>query len=608
MIKLHLKRVMIILVLAFSLPGIVYAACKPSDFNRGFGLSQSDPAKCKVSGNFEHLITGSICLAHTFFAQSMFYVYCGFVEYWKPNFARMMQIYISLYFIAVLFGISNTSLKDAAVRVVKVSLIYAFGTQPMFFYEWLYKLALGMIDEFSVISLSIVQGAQALNPKDGVLGQYDLIFSGVVGSDKLYGIVALMGSLLIHPELILLAMMLFFGLITLLLSFAQIMIAYSTTLIALAFTMMFAPLFFSFMLFPNITGGLAKQWVASIVSYIGNIILMLMFLLVMSQAMDVSNLNRAFNNLVEPHDFVFKDFFLGADRTFHGYKLKKEINIKDQYDDVTGFIITWAILNIVVISFLRTLPNMARELMEFDGRRAGIALTGRSQTIQQVMSGSNPFGQREGAFTLGGVAGAVTGAISEFPAFKKIIGTESPLASLLGRSGTDVTEQLRPFAAFGIGALMTGREQKRGAFRRRGGVPQDQPSVVTPESLKQMQQQLDRFNLEKLGKSAQDQDNKVLQSLLPGAYSPSQQTTAPGQQTSTTTSSNISSNDKAKARSLIKEVEQRFERRIRESKFNAETRTRLISDIQGALPNLEGDERAAAERLIARIAATTLQT
>lgn len=135
------KLALFLALLFFIVPDVAFAGCNGPNYDGRFdsrfkdpaiGMAISDPGNCPLGeGN---LIAGTICLVQSFMASAMFEVYCSILNAWTPIIQAAIVLYVMFFSIALTFGISKTTPKQAGIRYIKLAIIYMLATTPDYFY------------------------------------------------------------------------------------------------------------------------------------------------------------------------------------------------------------------------------------------------------------------------------------------------------------------------------------------------------------------------------------------------------------------------------------------------------------------------------------------
>lgn len=143
-------------------------------------------------------------------------------------------------------------------------------------------------------------------PFQGILGKIDAMFNSVVGDDNAKGIGGMVVALILWGlgGGVFLALLLMSGLISMFVAFIQILWTYATSIMGLTFLMMLAPIFISFSLF-RATERLFRAWLASLISFAFQPIIILGFLYVLSSATTLDRLTELAKHEVSTIKYEF---------------------------------------------------------------------------------------------------------------------------------------------------------------------------------------------------------------------------------------------------------------------------------------------------------------
>ncbi len=264
------------------------------------------------------MISGSACLIQAIFAQSMFDLYCALVFEMTPVIQRALELYVIIFAVAYLFGISNATAKDAIIRFIKISIIYLIATTPEYFYFWIYDMFLSTLDAYStaIIDAGVYTGnttsvapdgslIPVINPdnadpnpairRNGFFDRIDDIFLDTVGVGGIAAMLLVAFLLFVTGVGIPIAFMLVTGVFAMLMVFVRLVVTYITSIITFMFVSMFAPIFLTFLLF-GATRRLFEGWMASVISYAMQPLLILTFIYVISSAVSFETFLEGIKN------------------------------------------------------------------------------------------------------------------------------------------------------------------------------------------------------------------------------------------------------------------------------------------------------------------------
>ncbi len=143
-------------------------------------------------------------------------------------------------------------------------------------------------------------------PFQGIMGKIDAMFNAVVGNDNAKGISAMIVALVLWGlgGGVILAMLLMSGLVSMFVAFIQILWTYATSLMGLTFLMMLSPVFISFYMFKP-TERLFRAWLASLISFAFQPIIILGFIYVLGNATTLDRLTQLAKNEVRNVEYSF---------------------------------------------------------------------------------------------------------------------------------------------------------------------------------------------------------------------------------------------------------------------------------------------------------------
>ncbi len=312
-------------------PGAVWATCVDGNyivggFDSGFGVT-NDPSDCElfitrqssnpssssstpysafaaqqvVSGMIA-IFSGSLCVATSIISSAMFKVYCSLVHQWTPIALALATLYVMLYFVALLFNINNTQVKDALPHMIKMAVVLSLVVKPDLFYEFVYSFFMGLMNGISFILIDTSKGllsnhatiTSAQGATSGwleVMKYPDAIIDAIINPVELRGLFFVGAALLTvsfgFGQFTLLFLLL--GAFGAIYAFARVMIMFTTSFMFASFNLMFGGIFMSFFL--SDWGPLKRTafaYLSSTFSYVAQVCLALICVFVISAA-QVSN-------------------------------------------------------------------------------------------------------------------------------------------------------------------------------------------------------------------------------------------------------------------------------------------------------------------------------
>lgn len=421
------------------------------------------------SMDFYVSVMGSaVCATVTVVTHSMFQVYCSILHAWTPVVLIMMVLYVLIYAISILFGINNITPKDASFRLVKISLIYLIATKPDLMVWWVYDVfTQTLISLFDVVNVSVVLNnpdpnvAKALATysvlADGnvymtnLFYNIDRLFALIVGDGETVAIMGVIGAVVFyvlgHGAFVFGFVLT--GITASFMAFIRMLITFTTSFMGLVFVLMMAPIFISSLLFEK-TKRLFNGWMASLLAYILQPLIIVVFLAMMGLALNLQQFSGYdYNPKIDPdHVYYYPDkkgkptyrikaiilkanheFGEGSEKvTMEGPKLHQEwldyfdckgfANPTDcpYWDDIQdaqskgdsylglsntqkrvfqhfmGVASAWLVLNMIVSAFLSIIPKISRDLARWQGHMGTPALGGRSARLEEIERAGNEMG------------------------------------------------------------------------------------------------------------------------------------------------------------------------------------------------------------------------
>lgn len=129
-------------------------------------------------------------------------------------------------------------------------------------------------------------------PFQGVVSRIDSMFNAIIGGDRARGFSALVVAIILWGlgGGIFISLFLSLGIVTMFTSFINMIWTYTTAIMALTFLMMLSPVFIALALF-NITENIFRTWLASLISFCMQVILMLGFLYFIASIVSIEQLS-----------------------------------------------------------------------------------------------------------------------------------------------------------------------------------------------------------------------------------------------------------------------------------------------------------------------------
>lgn len=279
-------------------------------------ISADNPANvkpCLEGANNTRLnpMSSAVCLVQAVLSQSMFAVYCDILNGMLPMFNVMMTLYLLFYVFCYIFGIADVNGKDFIIRLIKVLAIYAFATNPDVFMRYFYQPWFAVIDGIAeevsalyVYAISNPAEAQQYLTRSTQLQsiwgstsaggsghlpffyRLDYLFEQLVGREAAPGLILLAILFLFSGAGFWVGLLIMCGALSMIIAIVMVVATYTTAMMALTFLLMFTPLFFALALFST-TRKLFEGWLASLISYTMQPILLFIMILILSSALNV---------------------------------------------------------------------------------------------------------------------------------------------------------------------------------------------------------------------------------------------------------------------------------------------------------------------------------
>lgn len=393
-------------------------------------------AQCESNLSLDTVISSSICLIRAVMAEAMFEIYCGLLDQMDGIIVTALALWVIFYTISVMFGISNASPRDIVIRIMKIMFILTFALNAEVFFVYMYQFFHNLLNGISLFLLCELNPS-TLHPgnpnapnivncsddveiqKQGVFAHLDNLLFAIIGDNKLNSLAALTVSFLNSggvPSL-LLVIALVIGMWAMVMAFFRILMTYAMAIVALNFVMMFAPLFFAFALFER-TADLFRGWLASLISYVIQPIIVLAFIFLFAGVSDLSGfiedarVDQAGVEKIEFNERVFDAIvFQLSGETWRHKKLTGDPNTEDatefkvDFRDTMYFALAFLILNLVLSSFLQRVPVLAQMLARFESHAATPDIAGGNRspmyTPEKFVTQSAVWKSAEGSFAKG---------------------------------------------------------------------------------------------------------------------------------------------------------------------------------------------------------------
>lgn len=386
----------IIFLLLISVP--VQALAAASYDCNGFTLEDDTIPSiefCEANLSLETVISSSICILRAAIGNSMFKVYCGLMEEMKVPLQAALTLWIIFYAIAYMFGINNTNGKDLLIRIMKIVFIFAIATNAELFFEFLYRFFVhGLLEGFSTFLFEldtddiVDESAGFQENIMGIFGKVDELFQLIIGEQRLISLGVLIMAFATTGMGALVSLLVMLGVLAMIQAFFRILITYAVAILALSFLLMFAPLFLGFALFERTTS-LFQGWMAAIVSYIVQPMIVMVFIFLFASVGDM----HTFIEDLQTSEDGSQRFNIDAKhslqlvfQTLEGKWPSIEVMDGTEDEDATEFrdhdfvegvffALSFLILNSVMNSFMKKVPSFAQILARFQGQSSPPIIT-----------------------------------------------------------------------------------------------------------------------------------------------------------------------------------------------------------------------------------------
>lgn len=213
-------------------------------------------------------------------------MYCSFSNTLKGPIAALLTVFVMIYGITVLAGMTQFNLKDAGIMVFKFALVWAFATQAEWGVDVGYNFFINFAEQGSAMMIAAMPPAAGGQPVS--LTSPDTIFESILGQSTgtqstvsdipltctifltLLGLFLLM----FMPILIIFLVLI---IINYLGNFARAMLGYLTALVLISFLFVLAPFFLAFALFRT-TLPLFEAWIKHLIAFSLQMVIMFGFM------------------------------------------------------------------------------------------------------------------------------------------------------------------------------------------------------------------------------------------------------------------------------------------------------------------------------------------
>ena len=238
-----------------------------------------------------------MCVFKSTIGDIMSNMYCSFADYIKTPLASLLVVFVSIFGIMMITGMTNTKVKDFAIVLFKIALIWTFATGGDWAIGVGYKFFMSMAQEGSDIAMSAMPHLAGSTP--ATLTDPDTVLAGIFNDSVslssashpltsaftgLPAICIVDLSLLAVLFIFFLPAFIFFFIMMLIQyigMFAKAMLNYLTALVLISFLFILAPLFISFALFRT-TAPIFEKWLQFLATFAIQMIVMFGFLAMLS--------------------------------------------------------------------------------------------------------------------------------------------------------------------------------------------------------------------------------------------------------------------------------------------------------------------------------------
>lgn len=254
-------------------------------------------------------LTGTICLVQTTISQGMFEVYCHILGDWNNVLAAAITLYLIFYAIALIFGINNTRPRDGIMVAIKGVIIIWIVQDPYFVFDFMYTGFIYFINGMVLQLACSVRLNAPCTPADlaaigadegGVFGNLELLFNALINPVASVSYLVSIGLIVIvffaFGVTIPFAWMIISGFIGIIRVFISMIVSYITAFMAVIFLLAFSPVFFTCFLF-SYTRSFFFRWLANLISYTLQPILVTTFLFLIGESVRIDSLYAQIGDL-----------------------------------------------------------------------------------------------------------------------------------------------------------------------------------------------------------------------------------------------------------------------------------------------------------------------
>lgn len=215
-------------------------------------------------------------------------MYCGFADALRGPLNAAATIFITVFGIMIITGISNLSIKEAGVLLFKLVLVWAFAMNAEWGIGVGYRFFMSFAEEASNIVIKAIPNGAGNSPS---LTDPDAIISGIFtssgsGSSAQPGIHDVPQACILWALLFLFLLLYFMPILVIFIllaiisyigSFCRALLNYLTALVLISFLFIFAPFFLGFALFRT-TQPLFTAWIKHLISFSLQMVIMFGFM------------------------------------------------------------------------------------------------------------------------------------------------------------------------------------------------------------------------------------------------------------------------------------------------------------------------------------------
>ncbi len=231
----------------------------------------------------QKFVSGVVCLVQSIVAFSMFEVYCGVLDFWRPIFFAALAVWFALFFLAMILKLKDPSKwGESVVAITKVIIIAMLATNADAFFGVVYQGFLRFINDFMVVPF----GLAGVSSPGASFEIVDSLFNVMVGEAHTHSMTVLAGALALSTTGfgIIFSLLLGTGLVSMFWAFIRLISGYATSMMAMTFLLMFFPIFMTFLLFKQ-TMSWGINYIASLLAYASQLVFTMIFVFTIIRAM-----------------------------------------------------------------------------------------------------------------------------------------------------------------------------------------------------------------------------------------------------------------------------------------------------------------------------------